>query len=206
MLVTILKTILALGLIPIVLTMYLNKVKEVEGKWHERGITKSWLRLVLLFFVLAGGVVLEALDWRSESANRENDEPLELFTTSDYRNELDQYTPSNAVTNWDRQKAELLRKFEHAEYAMNNKDYAEGIKALSELVFGTDKAGELFVVKSFVVYHNLGCAYFMRQRNEGFEASRHLLTASDIVGNREIYREAIRESLTKVDEMTNQLD
>lgn len=203
-LISILKFILGLVLIPTLVSFYYGKGTSTEGKFHEKWITKNpffWGLLITLVI----GIGLEVTVFRYAKPAPVEEEPLKFFGLIVYQEELSQHDPPTSE-NWEIDQQQLLRKFEHAEYAWNSGDYEEAANALLALKTGRDEVGDLYRIPCFVVNNNLGCVYFELQRNKDFEAFIHFWTAKDFVGSREPYRTEIENNLRKLDNMVNSLD
>jgi hypothetical protein len=121
-----------------------------------------------------------------------------------YEKELD--SMPQKPTDWAQRKQELVRKFQFAQYAYDFHDYPKAIDALSELEKGQDALGPLFYMPSYVVANDLGCAYFKRQRNHGFQASRYIILAQSRVPPNSLEARALDENFTVLDELVNRLD
>ena len=203
MVVVLLKVLLAVAIVPLLITLYLASAERLKTQeWYRRWIV-NWAFLALVVAVAAAST-LEVWSYRQSTPSGETERPLRFLPLEAYEKELDsiQQKPSD----WAARKQELIRKFQFADYAYDRHDYQKSIDALSELEKGEDALGPLFHVPSYIVANDLACAYFRRQRNRGFFASRYLALAQSRVPPNSTEVHALEENLAALDELVNRLD
>lgn len=204
----IIKGVFALIVIPVLISLYLSKVSKLEGTKQQvvKGYTVSSLYFWLLIVAVGGGVYSEIRTFQGTKPLPIAEKPLEFFLQRVFEKEINEYGASKDVPRWNEEKEPLLRKFDHAVYAWNTKDYDEARKALISLKIGRDQVGDLLRIPSFVVNNNLGCAFFKQQRNKQFKAYSHFAEAKKLVGQEKPYVNYIDENLNNLDKMVNNLD
>ena len=203
--VTVLQKTLELVVIPVLGALYYDNAKSSGATGSARwGRSNRYLFSLVVVVMLA--VASEAFVWFAPEAQAAGEHQLAALEAKDYENEIDGLVDPDTVDNWDMLRRELVRKFEHAVYASDAGDHEEAKETLLALSEGRDQFGELLRVQSFVVYNNLGVAFFGTHRNRGFKASVYLLRAKELVGTTEPYRETIETNLNLLDVMVNTLD
>src|SRR5256885_13033482 len=111
---TIIKAVLALGIIPIAVAFYYDRGSKMTVVKWQRWTVKNFYFWVLIVLILAAAMV-EVRTYKPEPTA--SDKPLEFFTLPAYKNELDTLSLAQQGSNWDSEKQELMRKFESACYA-----------------------------------------------------------------------------------------
>jgi hypothetical protein len=198
------KFALGIVLIPLFITLYINRATKLEGDFKEKWLTKNIFSLIIIISFLSG-VFLEIKSYKFTSQRNIEDEKLLYFDFGVYKEELDSHQPVSEI-DWGNEKEQLLRIFEHAEYAWESGDYEEARDALQSLKRGKDEFGNMYRFQSFSVNNNLGCLYFEIKRNKDFDSIIHYLIAKEIVGSKEPYRSRIDENIKKLDRMVNTID
>jgi hypothetical protein len=197
------KALLILAIIPIGVSVYLASLDRLKAEtWIRRWIW-NWAFL-LLFLSIVGALVLEVWSYERSTASADAGRPLHFMPLEAYERELD--SVQQKPQDWETGRQELVRKFEFAQYAYDQHDYPKAIDAFSELESGQDAMGPLFHVASYVVANDLGCAYFKKQRNRGFWASRYIVIAQSRVGPNSMEQHTLDDNLSILDELVNRLD
>lgn len=201
MLENLLKLLLVLVLIPVATTLYIDKAKSVKPGWQRWCFKNPWAYIIVVLVLLA--ISLEVRGGPPEKTAAQ-EKPLTFLAVSDYEKEIETINPK--PTNWLQQKQQLLRLFEHAEYAYSVGGYDEAIDALLALEQGRDAVGSLLRVPSYVVSNDLGCAFFKKQRNRSFEASSRFATALSRLPSQSPHQRIVQDNLLNLDQMVNALD
>jgi hypothetical protein len=201
--VILIKVILIAAVVPILIAFYLGSAERLKTQvWHRRWI---WNWAFFLLVVATGGLsTLEVWSYERSTPSAETGRPLHFMSIDAYQRELD--TIQQKPSDWSQRQQELVRKFQFAQYAYEQRDYAKAIDALTELEKGGDALGSLFHWSSYVVANDLGCSYFKRQRNRGFLASKYLILAQSRVAPNSIEARTLEENLSSLDELVNRLD
>ena len=198
-----LRAALALVVIPILIALYLSRTDALKAQtWARRWIWN--MPFWILFFVVAGALIVEIVTYRRSTPTAEGDKPLRFLPHEVYEKELDNVQPKPA--DWEQKKQDLVRKFQFAEYAFNTRDYSKSIDAFIDLENGRDNIGPLFKATSYSVANDLACAYFKKQRDKGFLASRYMTLAKDRVPANSEDTRSLEENLSTLDELVNRLD
>jgi hypothetical protein len=201
--IVLLKAVLVLVAVPVLITIYLATAERLkEDKFWRRWIFNlPFLGLVL---VSGGAVALEVWSYEQSTPSMETDRPLRFLPLETYEKELDNF--QQKPQDWPIRKQELIRKFQFAEYAYSQRDYRKSVAAFSELENGQDALGPLFRIASFAVANDLACAYFRRQRDHGFFASRYLELAQSRAPLNSKDAQDITENIAILDDLVNRLD
>ena len=197
------KALLIVAVLPILIGYYVELGKRLTGNRFFRWTIKNWAFWVLSVLLIP--TIFFEIKF-SESREIAEEKPLAFFELSTYQSELDQYIPPQPSPNWTTEKQQLVRIFEHAQYAWKSADYNEATDSLLALETGQDKIGSLQKVASFVISNDLGCVYFKQQRNKEFKAFIYFQTAKDRVGSKEPYKGLIEKNMRALDEMVNKID
>lgn len=203
----IIKIILTVILLPVFGALFIDKAKNLEAtlpKWRKFSISNVhfWTSIVSLIAL----IFIEVYSYnRSKPVLVE--ENLEFLSIDTYKDELEKKVAKiDSLPNKEESVKELLRKFQHAEYAWKTKDSDEVIKTLNELFTGKDMNGDFLKIQSFVVLNNLGVAFFHKQRNKEFRSSSFLQEALNAQEVNSLYKESILNNFRKLDSMSNNLD
>ncbi|MGH9714224.1 MAG: hypothetical protein ACRD5M_13080 [Candidatus Acidiferrales bacterium] len=203
MIIVLIKAILIVAVVPALITVYLGTADKLKTeKWPRRWIWNFpfWILLVAIVGVSA----LEVWSYERSTPAAESNRPLHFLPLESYEKELDSFKQKSS--DWEQRRQELVRKFEFAAYAYDRQDYAKSVNALSEIEKGEDTQGPLTQTSSYVVANDLACAYFKRQRNHGFSASRFLFLAQSRVPPNSKEARMMEENIAILDELVNRLD
>jgi hypothetical protein len=197
------KAVLIVGVVPVIVAAYLASAERLKNeKWGRRWIW-HWSFLILLV-AMASVSALEVWSYERSTPSVETGRPLRFMPLEAYEKELDGVQQKS--TDWEQRKQELVRKFQFAQYAYDQRDYPRAIDALSDLEKGQDALGPLFRIESYVIANDLGCAYFKRQRNHNFLASRYISLAQSRVPQNSVEARTLEENFSALDELVNRLD
>ncbi len=201
--IVLIKAVLILVVVPLLITVYLAAVERLKS----HGFLRRWiLNFPLLGLLLTAGaaVGLEVWSYWQSTPSAETDRPLRFLPLETYEKELDNF--QQKPQDWALRKQELVRKFEFAQYAYEQRDYRKSVGAFSELENGQDALGPLLHVNSYAVANDLACAHFRRQRNHGFLASRYLQLAQSRVPPNSKDAQDLGDNLAILDDLVNRLD
>jgi hypothetical protein len=202
-LIILIKGVLIVGVVPVIIAVYLGSAERLKNeKWPRRWIW-NWSFLILLV-AMASVSTLEVWSYERSTPSAEAGRPLRFMPLEAYEKELD--TVGQKPMDWVQRKQELVRKFQFAQYAYDQHDYPRAIDALSDLEKGRDALGPLFQMQSYVVANDLACAYFKRERNRGFQASRYILLAQSRVPQNSMEARTLEDNVSALDELVNRLD
>lgn len=201
------RVLLTVILLPVFGALFLDKAKKLPAavpKWRKFSISNIhfWTSIVSLFILIC--IEVHSYNKSKPVLVEEN---LEFLMINVYKEELGKKL--NMLDNLENKEfalKELLRKFQHVEYAWKTKDSEEVIKTLNELYTGKDTNGDLLKIQSFVVLNNLGVAFFNKQRNKEFKASSFLNEALKAQEVNSPYKESVLNNFRKLDLMSNNLD
>lgn len=196
--------LLAVLVIPILAALCLAKAKEFgdAGKGKvQRWTHGNWYTYALLVSALLY-VALQMVNYRLSHPEGEDGE-LRLFTQAEYDQEL---TGNVAALPTPDSRTQLLRKFEHATYALNRDDHARAEEAFRQLEDGLDAHGALPNLRSSVVANNLGVVTFSIKRNQGFIAYSYLAEAKARVPPGSPFETVILQNIERLDVLVNTLD
>jgi hypothetical protein len=197
------KAVLIVAVVPAILAVYLGSAERLKSEnWFRRWIW-NWAFSILLV-AMAGVLALEVWSYERSTPSADASRPLRFMPLEAYEKEIDSI--QQKPTDWTQRKQELVRKFQFAQYAYDQHDYAKTIDALSELEKGEDAMGPLFHIPSYVIANDLACAYFKKQRNRGFLASRYMLQAQSRVPPNSMEAHGLEENLSTLDDLVNRLD
>lgn len=198
------KTVLVLAVIPGLLATYIQKARDSTvgplKKWSY-GNKYFWF----LLFAVGTGIGVELYSFSTGQPRADTQDPLTFLSLRAYENELTAVSSAGTATTLP-DRDQLLRKFEHAEYAWHSGDYREAASSLMSLRSGKDDVGQLPKIPSSIVSNNLGCIYFKLQRNKGFLSFTYLREAQTLAGANHPNRLTIDENIQKLDRLVNSLD
>lgn len=198
------KAVLVLAVIPGLLGTYIQKARiSTAGRLNKWSYGNKYFWFLLI--AVAAGVGGELYSFSTGQPRADTHDPLTFLSLRAYENELTAVSSAGmATTPPDRNQ--LLRKFEHAEYAWHSGDYREAASSLMSLRSGKDDVGQLPKIPSAIISNNLGCIYFKLQRNQGFLSFTYLHEAQTLAGANHPNRSAIDENIQKLDRLVNSLD
>lgn len=198
-----LKSLFVFLLIPVVLGVYLEKRRTLQGTALQKLLTKNPLGVLLLLFV-GGGIFLEVWFFPRDQLGEQR--PLVFLELEEYQKELDSYNKTHKSSNWTAEEPQLIRKFKHVLYAWSKADYQETINTLYQLHNAKDSYGRLLQIESYTVLNNLGVAYFKLQRNKEFKASGYLKQALVLAESKSVDTQLLVNNIKALDVMVNQID
>jgi len=198
-----LKSLTVFLLIPMVLGLYIDRYRTVEGIRRQKALTKNPFAILLLL-VVVGGISLEVWFFPRELDREEH--PLVFLDAENYQRELDACQPKQQSPNWPADRPQLVRKLKHALYAWRKADYQEAINTLHQLRNANDSYGHLARIESHTVLNNLGVSYFKLQRNREFKASWFLQQAQLLAEEQSADSQEIVNNMKALDRMVNNLD
>ncbi len=196
--------LLAVLVIPILAALCLARATQLGDGGSgriQRWAKGNWYTYALLLSAVLY-VVLQVWSYRLSHPDIPDGE-LRPFTQSEYDQEL--ASQASALPTPD-SRTQLLRKFEHASYALNRGDHTRAAEALRQLEHGLDAHGALPNLRSSVVANNLGVVTFALKRNKGFSAYHYFAEAKARVSPGSSFEAVILQNIEHLDSLVNTLD